>query len=179
MDCFDEKYFERLFEGCFERLMGFVCSYVKDEEAAKDIVQDAFLTLWDNREKMDRSRSVKSYLFAMAQNYALNYLRHQKVVEMNEREVSDYFSAQEEKNVEEREKQLTALEEKLKELPGMQRIVLEKCVVEEKKYKEVADELGVTLNTVKTHLARALAFLRKELGEAAVLLLYISKIRKS
>ena len=76
MEEFNDKYFERLFETQFERLMAFVCSYVGDEEAAKDIVQDAFLTLWNNRRKLDKSLSVKSYLFAIAQNYALNYLRH-------------------------------------------------------------------------------------------------------
>lgn len=178
MEEFNDKYFERLFETQFERLMAFVCSYVGDEEAAKDIVQDAFLTLWNNRRKLDKSLSVKSYLFAIAQNYALNYLRHRKVVADNEEPLSHYL-LQEDKPVENREKLLAALDEKLKELPPQQRAILEKCVIQNKKYKEVADELGISVNTVKTHLARALKYLRDNLDEKKMLFLYIAFSTKS
>ena len=65
------------------------------------------------------------------------------------------------------------LDEKLLELPEQQRKVLMRCVVDGKKYKEVAEELGITLNTVKTHLTRALAFLRGELSEEVVLFFYV------
>ena len=167
-----------LFETQFERLMAFVCSYVGDEEAAKDIVQDAFLTLWNNRRKLDKSLSVKSYLFAIAQNYALNYLRHRKVVADNEEPLSHYL-LQEDEPVENREKLLAALDEKLKELPPQQRTILEKCVIQNKKYKEVADELGISVNTVKTHLARALKYLRDNLDEKKILFLYIAYSTKS
>ena len=51
----------------------------------------------------------------------------------------------------------------------MQHDVLIKCVVEGKKYKEVAEELGISLNTVKTHLARALRFLRNELEDRVIM----------
>ena len=178
MEEFNDKYFEYLFETQFERLMAFVCSYVGDEEAAKDIVQDAFLTLWNNRRKLDKSLSVKSYLFAIAQNYALNYLRHRKVVADNEEPLSHYL-LQEDEPVENREKLLAALDEKLKELPPQQRTILEKCVIQNKKYKEVADELGISVNTVKTHLARALKYLRDNLDEKKMLFLYIAFSTKS
>ena len=178
MEEFNDKYFERLFETQFERLMAFVCSYVGDEEAAKDIVQDAFLTLWNNRRKLDKSLSVKSYLFAIAQNYALNYLRHRKVVADNEEPLSHYL-LQEDEPVENREKLFAALDEKLKELPLQQRTILEKCVIQNKKYKEVADELGISVNTVKTHLARALKYLRDNLDEKKILFLYIAYSTKS
>ncbi len=178
MEEFNDKYFEHLFETQFERLMAFVCSYVGDEEAAKDIVQDAFLTLWNNRRKLDKSLSVKSYLFAIAQNYALNYLRHRKVVADNEEPLSHYL-LQEDEPVENREKLFAALDEKLKELPPQQRAILEKCVIQNKKYKEVADELGISVNTVKTHLARALKYLRDNLDEKKILFLYIAYSTKS
>ena len=59
-----------------------VYGYVRDEEVAKDIVHDTFLTFWNNRKRLDLSYSAKSYLFTLAQNYALNYLRHLRVVEV-------------------------------------------------------------------------------------------------
>lgn len=52
--------------------MGFVCSYVNDEEVAKDIVHDVFLVVLKNQ-KLD-TYSLKSYLFTLSKNYALNYL---------------------------------------------------------------------------------------------------------
>ena len=69
------------------------------------------------------------------------------------------------------EKRLVRLEEKLAQLPEKQREVLVKCVVEGKKYKEVAEELDITVNTVKTHITRALKFLRGELQEDLIMLL--------
>ena len=169
---FDEKAFEALFRGQFERLMGFVCGYVGDEETAKDIVHDAFLALWNNRERLDPGLSVRSYLFAIAQRQALNWVRHRRVEEMNTGEVARVMEEAAE-GKEDEEKMYGRLDEKLLELPEQQRKVLMRCVVDGKKYKEVAEELGITLNTVKTHLTRALAFLRGELSEEVVLFFYV------
>ena len=72
----ENKAFEELFDLHYGNLVGFVYGYVRDEEVAKDIVHDAFLTFWTNRKHLDLSYSAKSYLFTLAQNYALNYLRH-------------------------------------------------------------------------------------------------------
>ena len=55
----------------YGNLVGFVYGYVRDEEVAKDIVHDTFLTFWNNRKRLDLSYSAKSYLFTLAQNYAL------------------------------------------------------------------------------------------------------------
>ena len=174
---FDDKDFEALFRGQFERLMGFVCGYVGDEETAKDIVHDAFAALWRNRGRLDARLSVRSYLFAIAQRQALNWVRHRRVEELNAGEVARVMEEAAEEMAEGREDEEALygrLEEKLGELPERQREVLMMCVVEGKKYREVAEELDITLNTVKTHLARALAFLRGELSEEVVLFFYAS-----
>ena len=89
----DNKTFEDLFELHFTKLMGFVFNYVRDEEVAKDIVHDAFLTLWSNRKRLNPTYPVKSYLFTLAQNCALNYLRHLRVVTGNEQAVTELLEA--------------------------------------------------------------------------------------
>ena len=75
-----EREFKLQFEDSFKRFFKPLCfhamSFVKDADIAKDIVHDAFLTFWTNRKHLDLSYSAKSYLFTLAQNYALNYLRH-------------------------------------------------------------------------------------------------------
>ena len=166
----DNKTFEDLFELHFTKLMGFVFNYVRDEEVAKDIVHDAFLTLWSNRKCLNPTYPMKSYLFTLAQNCALNYLRSDLVVTGNEQAVTELLEAANEE-LDDYEKRLVRLEEKLAQLPEKQREVLVKCVVEGKKYKEVAEELDITVNTVKTHITRALKFLRDELQEDLIMLL--------
>ena len=170
----DNKTFEDLFELHFTKLMGFVFNYVRDEEVAKDIVHDAFLTLWSNRKRLNPVYPVKSYLFTLAQNCALNYLMHLRVVTGNEQAVTELLEAANEE-LDDYEKRLVRLEEKLAQLPEKQREVLVKCVVEGKKYKEVAEELDITVNTVKTHITRALKFLRDELQEDLIMLLLCLK----
>ena len=166
----DNISFEVLFELHFTKLMCFVFNYVRDEEVAKDIVHDAFLTLWSNRKCLNPTYPMKSYLFTLAQNCALNYLWHLRVVTGNEQAVVELLEAANE-DLNDYEKRLVRLEEKLAQLPEKQREVLVKCVVEGKKYKVVAEELDITVNTVKTHITRALKFLRDELQEDLIMLL--------
>ena len=165
----DTRGFEELFGLHFNNLTGYVYTYVRDEEVAKDIVHDTFMTFWTNRKRLDLSYSAKSYLFTLAQNYALNYLRHLRVVAVNEREVTEWLESASDE-LEEHDERYARVEEKLAQLPDKQREVFLKCVVEEKKYKDVADELNVSLNTIKKHMARALKFLRDELHDDMVLL---------
>ena len=62
-DFLEHKAFVELFDLHYGNLVGFVYGYVRDEEVAKDIVHDAFLTFWTNRKHLDLSYSAKSYLF--------------------------------------------------------------------------------------------------------------------
>ncbi|KIO46057.1 RNA polymerase sigma-70 factor [Sanguibacteroides justesenii] len=167
-ELFDGQTFEKLFSKHFSNLTGFAYNYVRDEEIAKDIVHDAFLLLWNKRKCLNPVYPVKSYLFALAQHKALNYLRHLSVVKTSEYELETLFDSAA-GELDEHEKRLVRLEEQLCLLSEMQHDVLIKCVVEGKKYKEVAEELGISLNTVKTHLARALRFLRNELEDRVIM----------
>ena len=159
--------FESLFKSHFGDLVGFVCSYVNDEEVAKDIVHDVFLVVLKNQKKLDTSYSLKSYLFTLSKNYALNYLKHLRVVAMNEREVVEALQNADEE-LDDYEQRMARLNEKLDELPEKQREVLMKCFVEGQTYKDVADEMGISVNSVKTHISRGLKFLRNELKEEMV-----------
>ena len=125
-------------------MVGFVCSYVNDEEVAKDIVHDVFLVVLKNQKKLDTSYSLKSYLFTLSKNYALNYLKHLRVVAMNEREVVEALQNADEE-LDDYEQRMARLNEKLDELPEKQREVLMKCFVEGQTYKDVADEMGISV----------------------------------
>lgn len=166
--------FEGLFKSYFGDLVGFVCSYVNDEEVAKDIVHDVFLVVLKNKKNLDVSYSLKSYLFTLSKNYALNYLKHLRVVAMNEREVIEALENADDE-LDAYEQRVARLNEKLSELPDKQRKVLIKCFVDGQKYKDVAEELGISVNSVKTHISRALKFLRNELKEEIVMLFVLKR----
>lgn len=174
---FGQEEFEVLFNHWFNDLMGFVCSYIRDEETARDIVHDIFMTIWNHRNHLDISKSMKSYLFTLARNYSLNYIRHQKVMANNEPELARNINELQEE-MEDYETMMNRLKTKLEELPEKQREVLIKCFVEGKMYKEIAEELNISLNTVKTHIKRALKFLREELQDNIVLLFLLGNKEK-
>ncbi len=159
---FDKRYFEILFETHFEDLMSFVYGYVRDNEISKDIVHDAFMALWNRREVLDTNLSLKAYLYKLARNMALNYLRHQKVVLINEPSIITY-EKDIRQDLDDYDKSLDLLAVYVKKLPEKQREVINKCFVEGKMYKEIAIDLGISVNTVKTHLKRAILYLRSEL----------------
>lgn len=174
---FTKDTFESLFKSHFGELVGFVCSYVNDEEVARDIVHDVFLVVLNNQKKLDFTYSLKSYLFTLSKNYALNYLKHLRVVAMNERQVIEVLeNAGDEMNA--YELRMARLNEKLDALPDKQREALMRCFVEGQKYKDVADEMGITVNSLKTHISRGLKFLRDELKDDIVMLFMLMRERK-
>ena len=160
--------FENLFKSHFGDLVGFVCSYVNDEEVAKDIVHDVFLVVLKNQKKLDTSYSLKSYLFTLSKNL--------RVVAMNEREVVEALQNADEE-LDDYEQRMARLNEKLDELPEKQREVLMKCFVEGQTYKDVADVMGISVNSVKTHISRGLKFLRNELKGEMVMLFLLKRER--
>ena len=160
----DDNAFSQLYKAYFTTIAQFVAGYVKDEEAAKDIAQDVFLILLNNRQKIDTSYPVKAYLVTLARNRALDYLKHRQVQEINQREIAEWTKNTPEdwKTIEERENRLR---EKMQQLTEKQRTAITKCVVDGKTYQEAAAEMGISVNSLKTHLARGLAFLRSELTD--------------
>lgn len=173
-ESFNDGTFEDMFRSYFQDLMRFVCSYVNDEEVAKDIVHDVFFAVLRNKKHLDASYSMKSYLFTLSRNYALNYLKHLRVVAMNEREVVEVLENTGDE-LEVYEERVSRLNEKMAELPEKQREVLIKCFVDGRKYQEVADEMEISVNSLKTHISRGLKFLRNELREDVILLMFTLK----
>ncbi|MDR2130702.1 MAG: RNA polymerase sigma-70 factor [Odoribacteraceae bacterium] len=171
---FGKEQFERLFEEHFDDLVSFVYSYVRNKEVTRDVVHDAFFTLWENRELVDLSLSPKAYLYKMARNGALNYLRHQKVIADNEKPLA-YSLKQAAREIAHYERALVRLSEHVRELPEQQRRVLEGCFVDGKSYKEIAATLDISVNTVKTHLQRAMRYLRALMRDELFLLFLLRK----
>lgn len=158
----NEEYFEELFERHFKSLTAFAHSFVRDEGAAKDIVHDVFVVLWNGRGKLDSSRPLKPYLYTLTQNFSLNYLKHLRVVEANHDRVADVLFAEQPEQGEYDER-YRRVKTRLDSLTAGQRDAFIKCVVDGKTYREAAEELNVSVNTVKTQISRAYAAIRSKL----------------
>lgn len=169
--------FENLFREHYEGLLYFSLSIVDIEDVARDIVHDSFVYMWNNKKDLDLSFSLKSYLYKIVRNNSLNYLKHQKV----EQKYRDYIlkiDNDSNTDIEKHEERILKLERKLKELTPRTREVIEKCFIEGLKYKEIAEELEISVNTVKTHIKNGLRTLRIEFREDYILFLMFLKNRK-
>lgn len=165
-----KEVFEQLFRENYARLCYHAFSFLNDEEAAKDAVNDVFEKVWVNFEKIERTKSVLPLLYTLVRNHCVSLLRHRKA---KERFTSE-FMLKDEAVVEEYMEYELLIERvrgSIEKLPGQTKVVFRKCFLDGKKYQEAADELAISINTVKTHINKALRVLREEYSESSLLLI--------
>lgn len=151
-----------LFDTCYDSLVLFANHFVNDAEAAKDIVQDCFVDLWLCRRFDHITDGLDKYLFRAVKNASLNYLRG-----CERREKHHLLAlADEQDNAEDTklsEEGMELLYEAINRLPEERKRIFMMICLEGKKYREVADELNISINTVRTQMGRAFQYLRSEL----------------
>ena len=150
--------------------MGLCCfaqKYVKDFETAKEIVQDAYISMWEKRETIDMERAVKSYLTMVIHNKCTNYLRDNRkfdkyiidienLLDVPEYESSDSMVADELK---------ISIDSAINELPEKCREIFILNRYENLKYQEIADKLQISVKTVESQMSKALQHMRVRLAE--------------
>ena len=122
-------------------------------EMAEDIVQDFFIYFWEKKYYLKINQNLRYYLYLSVRNAAINALQKNNI---------DMGIPEESIDEEEQEERNKLLLEKLQKLPHQELQVVRAVIMENKKYKEAAEELHISVNTLKTHLTRALKQLRKE-----------------
>ncbi len=164
---FDEKALEVLFRAHFDGLCRFAMGYVKDEGEAREIVQDAFVNLWEKRETIDPSKPVKSYLSSTVRNKCLNHLRDHKKFSGDllalENLSADKGYDQPDKLVEKEISDRIAFA--IAELPEKCREVFLLNRHHHLKYQQIADKLEISVKTVETQMSKALQHMRIRLAE--------------
>lgn len=168
-------HFDKIYVTYFARMYRFAKEYVLFDEDAENIVQDVFLVLWEKREVLDIQISLVSYLFSLVKNRSLDYLRHQVVADEYKQELKAKLSSLEamsysvgsDENIE--HVVATAIDK----LPERCREIFIKSRVEGKKYREIADELQISVNTVENQMSIALKRLRTELKDYLPLLIFL------
>ena len=154
----DSNTFKVIFDTLYNEMVSFAGYFVDDQQVAEDIVQEAFIKLWEKRKTLLLDTSIKAYLHTLIRNSALNHIEHLQVVDKYKKNFI-LSEIEENDNVEEFIKLVKNLLEKL---PEKRRRVLVLSVLESKKYSEIAVELDISVNTVKDHIKKAYSFLREE-----------------
>ena len=171
--------FDRIYVTYYSRMLRFAREYVLFEEDAENVVQDVFLLLWEKREVLDIQVSLVSYLFSLVKNRSLDYLRHKVVAEEYKQELTFKLLALEQLNY-----TLTSEEDiekvvanAIDKLPERCREIFLKSRIEGMKYREIADELDISMNTVENQMSIALKKLRIELKDYLPLLLFLISVK--
>ena len=144
-------------------LLSFAIYLVGSREDAMEIVNDVYVSLWQNRHTYNEIRSIKSYLFSAVKNRSINQIKKKKI------EVTHLWPNNEESSfradavVDEKDHKV-ALENLMNQLPPKCRQIFVMSRIDELSYAEIADLLDLSIKTVENQMGKALKIFRKKMG---------------
>ena len=159
--------FEQVFKTHFKALHAYACTILREEAQAEETVQQVFYKLWLKKDRLSISQSLKAYLYQSVYNESLNYLKHSKVKKTHQAHIL-YTSDKGEMSSSKKliAKELEAkIAEALKELPEQCRTIFQMSRFEDLKYREIADNLKLSIKTVENQMGKALKIMRAHLAE--------------
>jgi RNA polymerase sigma-70 factor (ECF subfamily) len=149
--------FTKLFAESRQALHRYILRFVGSSETAQEIVQEAFLRTYRQRESVT---TLRAFLFSTARNLAANEYRHRRTVERDAvGNFGDSWVKTERESLEAellRDERNQLMQEAIDRLPPQCRAAFALRVFHECSYKEVADRLGISAKTVEKHIARGL-----------------------
>lgn len=174
--------FKEVFSMLYPRMKGYCMLFFNDVNRADDIIQETFLALWENREFIQKDKSLESYMFVILRNKCLNYLKRKRLenenVDLENISISELqylyqldFTRKEEKSLE--EQLIESLKVAIDELPDKMKTVFTLCKIEGRNQKEVAKELGISIKMVEKHISKAKQQIRQKLNHQFPALLII------
>ena len=171
----DKKAYEQMFKTYYQTLCNYGCSMLKDMDEAEEVVQNVFYNLWQKRESLQISSSVKSYVYRAVHNDCLNKIKHGKVRKIY---ADDYKSTvgssyEDSSKILEAKELAIRINEAIDSLPEQCGNVFRLSRFEQLKYSEIAEELNISVKTVENHMGKALKILRERLKEFLPMLIWL------
>ena len=160
----DEKLYNELFKRHAKDLHNFLYYKYGAENNPGDLVQEAFLKLWNNCHKVEQEK-VRSYLFTVANNQMLNELSKKKTVLKYSLEKPKSHTSESPEYVLEEKEYMDKLQNALESLSEQQRVTFLLNRVEGKKHKEIAEMLGISRKAVEKRIYTALGILKEKVGK--------------
>ncbi|MHB1278825.1 MAG: RNA polymerase sigma-70 factor [Bacteroidia bacterium] len=173
----DESALKELFHLYYDALVHFVTPMLRDQDRARDVVQDVFFKIWEKRHDLQVTNSLKAYLYMAVRNHALNIIKRENRIELNDDEAvleaksgthDGSYDRLREKDL---QKKLAAC---LDLLPPKCRQVFELSRFEHFSNKDIADTLDISVKTVENQMTKALQLMRSNLLPYLRLLLILS-----
>jgi RNA polymerase sigma-70 factor (ECF subfamily) len=164
--------FKEVFRLLYPRLKGYCKLFVPNESEVEDLIQECFITLWENRNSIDIKKRLESFLFVIIRNKCLNFLKSQRLdsgnISPENLQVAQLqymyqldLAEKEEKSLE--ELLIQSFQETVDTLPEKMKVVFVKCKLEGKKQTEVAAELGISIKMVEKQISKAKKQIREQL----------------
>ena len=154
--------FELLFEQYYGRIYSIAFQYLKIHELAEDLVQLSFLKVWEKRESLPAIERFDAWLFKIARNELTDQFRKVSNHEKYQRRIQELFE-EEQGNPEEQlinKQKLSLIRDAIRNLPPQQQLAYRLSRDKGLNYNEIADEMQVSVNTVRKHITLALASIR-------------------
>ena len=150
-----ERAFNLFFQRYYIRLCMYAVQITDDFSESEDIVQSFFISFWEKKLYKTITDNLKGYAYLCIRNASLKFIEKREKIDSSDILLNESL---EENEREQKEKEL---EKALAALPEQEKKALYGVVIENKSYKAVASELHISVNTLKTYLARAMKKLRK------------------
>ena len=161
----DEDAFCELYATYKNRLIYFAMRFLKSREYAEDVFQDAFTVVWQSRRFINPDASFSSYLYTIMRNRILNQLRNAA----NEEKLKESILSQALDYTEDTKREVmlndlkSLISHALQQLTPRQREIFEMSREAQLSHKEIADKLGISINTVQEHISTSLKLIRTHL----------------
>jgi RNA polymerase sigma-70 factor (family 1) len=161
------KAYNELFHAQYNDLCNYAYSFLKDDAAAEDVVQETFIKLWQKHQDLIGIPNIKAYLFRAVRNNSISALRKQSTEEAGNKgfewiaDISEDPEVQEKENAKPYYDQL--IYEAIANLPPQCREVFTCCRLHGMTHQQTAVKLGLSAKTVENYMGRALKILRKYL----------------
>ncbi|WP_186774467.1 RNA polymerase sigma-70 factor [Chitinophaga pinensis] len=157
--------YRQCFHDNFERLHRYAFTLLQDNEEARDVVQQAFIKLWQKRDEINLELAGRSYLYTTVQRLCINIYRHNKV----RRHYKDSVLATHQEEYTDHQLENREISNRISAamdaLPPKCREIFCKSRFEEKKYAEIAAELNISVKTVEVQMGKALKIMREQLAD--------------
>ncbi|TXE16684.1 RNA polymerase sigma-70 factor [Psychroserpens burtonensis] len=158
----DASAYKLLFDTYYIWLCNYVCSLCNDPELAEDLAQETMIKFWEKRKKIIVKISLKNYLFRTCHNEFLQHIRKKKIkVDFLDQVRWDALTAVYEEEKTPESNRIEILNKLIDQLPPRCKEVFILNKLERRKYKEIANDLGISIKTVENHMSKALSFLRE------------------
>ncbi len=156
--------FEVVFRKFYRQLYLYAYNFVMDEMEAEDIVQETFSVIWERKDRLPEELDVRAYLYTSVKYACLKYFRRLKLTDVYRQKQVEALLVSFADEKEEEDEIVMAVKQAMEKLTGQQARIVRMHVAEGLTYQEIAAQLGLSDNTVRTHLKRAYKVLRDHLS---------------